>query len=200
MVKLVSVELYIGIFHSKDGKSRFIQMPDFPRFIPKEFPNGNWKFPRNSQTPFHALSFISVPTFVTCVSKMTSRGCVNSSESFCYLYGEFVVKKQQRNITDFVEKVYFAYFGVKIGDQDKSWAPHGVCLECVEGLRIWSKGKVKPFRFDVSMIWREPQNHSDDCYFCLCNVQGYIAKNKKQIRYPKHGFGTPPSPSQTWHS
>ena len=32
---------------------------------------------------------------------MTSRGCVNSSESFFYICCEFVVKKQQRNITDF---------------------------------------------------------------------------------------------------
>ena len=33
---------------------------------------------------------------------MTLRGSVNSSESFCYICGEFIVKKQQRNITDFV--------------------------------------------------------------------------------------------------
>ena len=33
---------------------------------------------------------------------MTSRGCVNSSESVCYICGEFVVKKQERNITDFI--------------------------------------------------------------------------------------------------
>ena len=91
-----------------------------------------------------------------CVSQMTSRGCVNSSEGFCYICGEFVVKKNQRNITNFVEKVYFAYFGVKIGDQDKSWTTHGVCLGCVEGLRMWSKGKVKSFHFGVPMIWREP--------------------------------------------
>ena len=50
--------------------------------------------------PFHL--FISVLTFVTRVSKMTSRRCVNISESFCYTCGKFVVKKQQRNITDFV--------------------------------------------------------------------------------------------------
>ena len=113
--------------------------------------------------PFHL--FISVPTFVTYVSKNISRGCVNSPEIFCYICGEFVGKKQQRNITDFVEKVYFAYFGVKIGDQNKSWAPHGFCLGCVEGLRMWSKVKVKSFRFGVPIIWREPRN-SDDCYFC----------------------------------
>ena len=175
MVKLVSVESYILGFSIVSREN-----PDIYKCR-----NSQGLFPGNSQLPsmpFHL--FISVPTFVMYISKMTSRGCVNSSESFCYFCGEFVVKKQQRNITDFVEKVYFAYFGVKIGDQDKSWALHGVCLGCVERFRMWSKGKVKSFRFGVPMIWREPQNHSDDCYFCSCNVQGYSIKIKKQISYP----------------
>lgn len=66
---------------------------------------------------------------------MASRGCANSPNNFCYICGEFVVKKQQRNITDFVKKVYYAYFGIKLGDQDKTWAPHRVCSICVEELR-----------------------------------------------------------------
>lgn len=115
---------------------------------------------------------------------MASRGCVNSPDSFCYICGELVVKKQQRVLTDFVKKVYFAYFGIKVGDQDKSWAPHRVCSSCVEGLRMWSKRKVKSFRFGVPMIWREPRDHSDDCYFCSCNIQGYNFKNKREITYP----------------
>ena len=90
--------------------------------------------------------------------------------------------------------MYFEYFGVKIGDQEKSWAPHGVCLRCVEGLRMWSKGKVKFFRFGVPMIWREPRNHSDDCYYCTCNVQGYSTKNKKQIFYPNMDSALNPVP------
>jgi hypothetical protein len=54
--------------------------------------------------------------------------------------------------------VYYAYFGVKLGDQDKSWAPHKVCYVCVEDVRKWSKGKKKAFRFGVPIIWREPKN------------------------------------------
>ena len=92
-VKLVSAESYISGFS-------IVSMEN-----PDKYKCWNYQglFPRNSQTPpipFHL--FISVPTFVTCVSKMTLRGCVNSSESFCYICGEFVVKKQHRNITEFV--------------------------------------------------------------------------------------------------
>jgi hypothetical protein len=34
------------------------------------------------------------------------------------------------------------------------------------------------------MVWREPTNHTDDCYFCLVKVEGYSAKNKEDIVYP----------------
>jgi hypothetical protein len=33
------------------------------------------------------------------------------------------------------------------------------------------------------MIWRDPKNHSDDCYCCCCDVKGYNSKNKKVILY-----------------
>ena len=34
------------------------------------------------------------------------------------------------------------------------------------------------------MIWREATNHTNDCYFCLINTQGFTAKNKSKIKYP----------------
>ncbi|GFX10805.1 uncharacterized protein TNCV_4740261 [Trichonephila clavipes] len=76
---------------------------------------------------------------------MATRGCVNCPNCFCYICGSYTVKKQQRNISNFVQKVYFAYFGIKLGDQDKSWAPHVVCSVCVEELRQWFKGKKRNF-------------------------------------------------------
>ncbi|GBN18850.1 hypothetical protein AVEN_188287-1 [Araneus ventricosus] len=137
---------------------------------------------------------------------MATRGCSNDPNKFCYICGELTIKKQQRNVTDFVKKLYFAYFGVKLGDQDKSWAPHNVCCICAEELKQWLSGKQKSLCFGIPMIWRKPSNHSDDCYFCSINVHGFNAKNRKGIVYPHipsamhpvpHGPGIPiPKPRE----
>ncbi|KRZ12491.1 hypothetical protein T11_1116 [Trichinella zimbabwensis] len=55
---------------------------------------------------------------------MSSRKCLSSPDSFCHICGSFVVKSKRQKITDFVKKAYFAYFGIKLGDQYKTWAPH----------------------------------------------------------------------------
>lgn len=34
------------------------------------------------------------------------------------------------------------------------------------------------------MVWREPKNHGDDCYFCSCEVQEYNSRTKTKISYP----------------
>ena len=34
------------------------------------------------------------------------------------------------------------------------------------------------------MVWREPRNHADDCYFCLTNITGFNAFSRKKIKYP----------------
>ena len=40
-------------------------------------------------------------------------------------------------------------------------------------------------RFGFPMIWREPKNHHDDCYFCCVNVMGIESKNRKNLQYPQ---------------
>ena len=39
-------------------------------------------------------------------------------------------------------------------------------------------------RFGVPVIWREPNNHLDDCYFCMVNMSGWNQRKKKYWYYP----------------
>ena len=68
---------------------------------------------------------------------------------------------------------------MKFGNQDKSWTPHKVCKHCTETLRLWTQGKVSSMQFGVPMVWREPKNHHDDCYFCMVNISGWNQRKKK---------------------
>ena len=74
--------------------------------------------------------------------------------------------------------------GIKLGDQDKTWALHKVCRSCIESLRRWSNGKRKSLAFVIPMVWREPTARGNECYFFSCNVSGFNAKNKHHIPYP----------------
>ena len=112
------------------------------------------------------------------------RGCLNKTNSFCYVCGDFTIVAQRRTITSFLRTAYFHYFDCKIGDQDKFWAPHICCKPCYNGLTAWLNGKKAAFNFAVPMIWREPRNHAVDCYFCLTNITGFNASSRKKIKYP----------------
>ena len=112
------------------------------------------------------------------------RKCCNEPGIFYYICGCFTLPPQRRNINSFIKKIYLAYFGVPLGDQDKSWVPHQVCTTCVETLRSWLQGKNDKLKFGVPMVWREPKNYVYDCYFCLVNVKGFNKKNKQHLQYP----------------
>lgn len=44
-------------------------------------------------------------------------------------------------ITDYVKKAYLTYFGMKLSDQDKAWAPCIVCKPCVETMTVAKRPK-----------------------------------------------------------
>ena len=75
-------------------------------------------------------------------------------------------------ISDFVKRNYHAYFGLKLGDQDKTFAPHLACKSCVEALRHWANKRQATLPFGIPMIWREGKDHISDCYFCMTNITG----------------------------
>ena len=51
-------------------------------------------------------------------------------------------------------------------------------------LRQWIDGERQNLKFGVPMVWREPKNHYDDCYFCLVNIKGIKRNNKIICTYP----------------
>ena len=54
------------------------------------------------------------------------RKCVNSLDAFCYICGEVTFKSRRLFFTPLIKKCHEDYFGCKVGDQDKSYAPHFV--------------------------------------------------------------------------
>ena len=112
------------------------------------------------------------------------RKCINDPDSFCFICGSYTLQKQRRPVNDFAKKLYYSYFNLKLGDQDKEWAPNFVCETYLANLRGWSKGKRKSLSFGIPMIWREPKDHVTDYYFCLTKTEGFNAKNKSKIIYP----------------
>lgn len=113
-----------------------------------------------------------------------SRACKSNPDRFCYICGEVTLKKHQRKLTDHIKALYHAYFGCKVGDQEKSWAPHICCSRCSHALSLWFNGKGVGLPFGVPMVWREQHDHFHDCYFCLVDVKGYNLKSKRSIAYP----------------
>lgn len=117
---------------------------------------------------------------------MSRRSCVNDPNAFCYVCGKYAVAKQRRNITDLFKVAYQKYFDFPIANQDKVWVPHKVCVSCYSILLHWKKddGNSQTLPFSLPMVWREPVTH-EDCYFCLCNVEGFNSTNKSSISYPE---------------
>ena len=109
-----------------------------------------------------------------------SRSCVNSADLFCYVCGEVTLASQRRSITPLIKKAYHLYFGCKLDDQDKKWAPLIVCKSCAIRLGGWVIRKGMAMPFAVSMVWRETSNHSSDCYFCLDISRGKWNEQKEE--------------------
>lgn len=124
----------------------------------------------------------------------TRRKCKNDPNNFCYVCGKYTLPVHRRNIAHKMKIAYKHYFGCKVGDQDKTWAPHICCNACNTELLRWAAGKQKKMPFAVPMIWREQTDHVTDCYFCLTNIKGFSRKTKSKIVYPNCQSALKPVP------
>ena len=75
---------------------------------------------------------------------------------------------------------------MQLGDQQKDFAPHTICKQCVNRFSMWANGKPNAFTFTTPMAWREQNNHLNDCYFCSIEVKGL---KKKKIASDSQRMG-----------
>ena len=80
------------------------------------------------------------------------RTCKNQADNFCYICGEMTLKRCRRRLTPHVKKLYELYFGCKVGDQDKNWAPHACCVRCASSLSSWANWTGGGPTFGVPMV------------------------------------------------
>ena len=104
---------------------------------------------------------------------MERRSCINHPDKFCYICGKVTFADQKKKINKFIKRLYNAYFGIILGDQEKSFAPHICCTTCSRNLYQWSQFKLNKMPFGIPMIWREGIDHSTDCYFCMTDLRGW---------------------------
>lgn len=112
------------------------------------------------------------------------RSCKHDPDNFCYVCGVFLnVKSVKYTIVqgNLFCSAYKAYFGVQVGDQDKSWAPHVVCGSCRSTLESWYRGEKRKMKFGVPRIWREPTDHTNNCYFCKVVVTCHRRGKKTDV-------------------
>jgi hypothetical protein len=44
------------------------------------------------------------------------------------------------------------------------------------------------------MVWREPKDHSSDCYFCLTNITQFTPNSRYTVQYPDLTLAMKPIP------
>ena len=99
----------------------------------------------------------------------------------CYICGKYTIVPIRNPVTKFIKRAYHTYFGIKLGDQNNTWAPHMECKTCTEYLHRWTNDKKSCLKFGIPMVWREPENHGTGC---VINLTGTNRKNRISLKYP----------------
>jgi len=95
---------------------------------------------------------------------------LHNPDNFCYICGEVTFASKKCSITPTIKQAYLLYFGCKVGNQNKKWAPHVCYTTCSSKINAWVNGKGRCMPFGMPMVWRVSRNRSTDCYFCMVHL------------------------------
>ena len=110
--------------------------------------------------------------------------CINSPDAFCIMCGNFVPSTKRNVFSELIKDRFIKCFDIPSNTLKHPWVPKTICANCKSRLKRWNAGNITAKFFSSPMVWREPKNHTDDCYFCLRNTKGYNNKNATSIKYP----------------
>lgn len=96
--------------------------------------------------------------------------CNICPDDFCYVCGAYSLVQGKKRIVKAHKNAYLSYFGFDMCNQNKYWVPHSICKDCHLGLLKWMNDCGDGLNFVQPMCWREPKDHSVDCYFCLTQI------------------------------
>ena len=105
----------------------------------------------------------------------TRRFCNNKPGVFCYISSKYTVVLKRNPVTSVIKCAYHIHFGMKLGDQDGAWLPHGM-QDIHRYLRCWTTVKKSCLEFGISCVWKEPTYHGIDSYFCTVDLTGIDRK------------------------
>ena len=105
---------------------------------------------------------------------------MNRPNSFCYVCGSFMLKGQEKIMTFMMKKAYRLFFNREVANLDKNYVPNYCRSYCLRYLLSWLKDAPMSMKFAVAVIWKEQQNHVDDCYVCSTQVSSGINRYKKR--------------------
>lgn len=107
--------------------------------------------------------------------------CGKNVNRFCVMCGRFVSHGKARNFTKDLRTSFCDIFGIEELTLDNPWVPKVICPSCLIRVRLVAKGDRSKLFFYSPMIWRQPFNHPEDCYFCKNYKFG--ANSKTTIAY-----------------
>ena len=99
---------------------------------------------------------------------------------FCYMSGGMTASKYRQKIIDHIKKLYLAYFGCAVGDQDKSGAPRVCYVNCSNRLSYWFAGE-KP-TCQLLYQWSGENKNISRCYSTI-NFLAVLVKTRSRDFY-----------------
>ena len=91
------------------------------------------------------------------------RNCINKANNFSYICGEIAFSWQKRSITAVVRKDTTCILDAKLAIRSLTYTLNNSATN----LQQWLDGKRKCVFSVMSMVCREPTDHTSNCYFCM---------------------------------